>query len=110
MLVECVEFRAVNSEFLKGVGKIRLIEWGMLISDIKLMKSKEGKYWCAWPDRQYQTAQGEKKFYKIIHFEDKEKGRQIMKDAEEALLSKWKANHEERDSHKRDLDFNFDHL
>lgn len=84
MMVECVEMRGVNSEFLKGIAKIKIPDWGIFLSDVKLFK-KNDAYWVSMPTREY-LKEGEKKYFHFIQFIDEENGTKVLDSIKKCLI------------------------
>lgn len=68
MNIECLDFRPIQHEVLKGTAKIKIKDWGIIINDVKLFKKLE-RSWVHMPSREYEK-DGEKMYYPTIQFED----------------------------------------
>lgn len=84
MLVECIDVRQLSGDSsLKAIARIKIVDWGLIINDVKMFQ-KDGRYWCAFPDKEYMK-EGQKKYYKFLSFEDAEVGKKIMEMAVQCI-------------------------
>lgn len=84
MSVECIEMKGINNDYLKAIAKIKINDFGLIINDVKLFK-KNSKYWVGMPDKEYKK-DGERKYFKIIQFVDKEQEKKLMQEIQDCLL------------------------
>jgi hypothetical protein len=83
--IQCVELRSINHHTLKAIAKINVKEWGISISDVKLFLGKDDKYWSQLPTKQYES-EGQKKYFRLINFDDKEKEKIFLGEVCDVLL------------------------
>jgi len=69
-MIECVEFKPVDNGVFRGVAKIKVKKWGVIISGCALFE-KNGHRWISFPSEAYQSDDGKKRYYPFIRFEDK---------------------------------------
>lgn len=88
MQIVCLDIRGVKHDTLKAIAKVKLVDWGLIINDVKLLQ-KEGKYWAAFPTKTYEV-DGDKKYLQLIQFEDPKAGKILLAEVCDAILSDMK--------------------
>lgn len=84
MDIECLDIKGVQSDFLKAIARIKIKDWGIIINDVKLFKKHE-KYWATFPTKMYMD-NTEKKYLKLVQFDDADKEKEILKSVCDAIL------------------------
>jgi DNA-binding cell septation regulator SpoVG len=96
--MECIEMVGIKSEFLKGIAKVKIPEWGIIISDVKLFK-KNDAYWVSLPTKRYEK-NGEAKYFSLLQFIDEEKGKQFLNDMKKILIKELEVGREINEQNK----------
>jgi len=84
MSIICLKFNKVDKGHLIGFADLLLTKQGMEIRGCQLMQ-KEGRRWLSMPSKEYQDAAGEKKYYSIVKYQDKEVDKQFQVYAMKAI-------------------------
>lgn len=92
MQIQCLDIRGIKHDTLKAIAKVKLVDWGIIISDVKLLK-KDEKYWASFPTKMYE-AEGEKKYLQLIQFEDPKVGKALLSEICDAILLDMKISTE----------------
>jgi len=95
MDIECLDIKGVKNDFLKAIARVKIKDWGIIINDVKLFKKGE-RYWAAFPTKMYMD-NGEKKYFKLVQFEDANKEKEILKTVCDLILKDMQVS---KDSYK----------
>lgn len=88
MEIVCLDIRGVKHETLKAIAKVKLVDWGLIIADVKLLH-KNDRYWASFPTKMFEV-EGEKKYLQLIQFEDPKAGKALLVQICDAILSDMK--------------------
>ncbi len=83
-MIECVNFKEVNSGYLVGFATLYISELGMEIPNFRLFE-KDDKAWVKLPQYEYKSKEGEEKYISIGYFRKQEVFREFMFDALNAI-------------------------
>jgi len=84
-MIECVKFKAYNNNTLQGFADLHIPNWGIEIRGCTLHKKGEN-YWINLPCKE-DTINGEKKYFPIIKFYDKDRFQKFLEQALEVVLA-----------------------
>ena len=82
--IQALDVRPIRHSTLRASCRLQIQDFGMVINDVKLFIKGEN-HWVQMPSKQYET-NGEKKFFPLIQFMNKEVEKEIMKTAADLML------------------------
>lgn len=70
-MIECTYYKSFVKGVTQGFANIFIKEWGLEINNISLCM-KNGERWINFPSKDYMNAEGEKKYFSLVRFPEKE--------------------------------------
>lgn len=95
MTIECLKYKAVNKGSLLGFADFFIPKMGLEIYNCQLFQ-KDGRRWVMFPQKEYTTGSGEKKYIGLVRFRERGHQDAFSKAAVEAI-EKWCAANQKQD-------------
>lgn len=83
-MIECTKYRSCERGCLLGFADFFVEKWGLEIKDCQLYQ-KDNRRWINFPSKEFVNGDGEKVFYQIIKFREKEHANAFAEEAKKAI-------------------------